>query len=59
MPTEEFEMYDGISYTREGIAQVLHEQEIYRPAHNIECMQRELQQKSLQLSNGEVVIDNS
>ena len=36
VPTDEFEMYNGISYTREGIAQTLHEQEIYRPVHKIE-----------------------
>ena len=52
MPTDEFEMHDNISYTREGIAKALCEQEIYRPAHNIDRRQRELQQ-SLQLSNGE------
>ena len=53
LPTDEFKMYDNISFTREGIAQALCEQEIYMPAHNIEHRQRELQQQSLQLSNGE------
>ena len=51
VPTDDFEMYDGISYTREGIVQALHDQEIYRPIHNIERRKQELQEQSLQLSN--------
>ena len=52
VPTDDVEMYDGISYTREGIVQALLDQEICRPAHNIEHRQRELQEQSMQLSNG-------
>ena len=52
VPTDDIEIYDGISYTREGIVQALLDQEIYRPAHNIEHRQRELQDQSIQLSNG-------
>jgi hypothetical protein len=55
MPNEEFEMYDEISHTREAIVQALHELEIYRPAHNIEHKQRELEQQSKQMANGKNV----
>ena len=51
LPTAEFKIYHSTFYTRETLAQVICEQEIYRPAHNIECRQRELQQQSLLLSN--------
>ena len=35
VPNEEFEIYNGISYMREGVVQALHVHKIYRPAHNI------------------------
>ena len=43
VPNEEYEVFDRISHTREGI----------RPAHNIEHRQREFQQYSLQSPKGE------
>jgi len=36
VPNKEFEVYGGISYTREVIVEALHDLEFYRPAHNIE-----------------------
>ena len=51
VPTDDFKMPDGISYTREGIVQALCDQEISRPAHNLECRKREPTEQYLQLSN--------
>jgi hypothetical protein len=48
VPNEDFEEYEGISYTREAIVQAIHDLEIYRPAHNIARRQQELQQGKMQ-----------
>jgi hypothetical protein len=53
VPNEEFDIFGGISYTQEGIIQALQELEIYRPSHNIEQRQRELQHQTWQLTMGE------
>ena len=54
VPNDEFEIYEGISYTRDGIVQAICALEIYRPTHNIAHRQQELQEQSLQLCNGEI-----
>ena len=51
VPDDEFEMYDGISYTREAIVEALCDLEIYGLAHNIERRQSELAQQNMQMSN--------
>lgn len=47
---EEYEVYEGILYTRQAIVDVLCDLEIYRPAHNIDCMQQQMQ-----TSNGHIL----
>jgi hypothetical protein len=53
VPNEEVDMKDGISHTGNTIVQALRGLEIDRPAQNIECRQREPEQESMQMSNGE------
>ena len=54
VPNDKFEIYEGISYTRDGIVQAICALEIYRPTHNIAHRWQELQEPSLQLCNGKI-----
>jgi hypothetical protein len=42
VPNEEFHRYDGISRTREAIVEVIREQDIRRPMHNLDRKRREM-----------------
>jgi hypothetical protein len=54
LPDADFEIYDGVSYTRDGIVQAIRGQDISRPSsYNIERRKNEL--RAIQLATGEIV----
>jgi hypothetical protein len=53
VPDVDFEIYDAVSFTRDGIVQAIREQDISRPSYNIERRKNEL--RAIQLATGEIV----
>ena len=53
VPDADFEIYDEVTYTRDGIVHAIREQDISRPSYNIERRKNEL--RAIQLATGEIV----
>ena len=54
VPDENFQVYHGISHTRQAIVEYLQENEIGRPLHNIERKKREMAEMAYIVSPGGV-----
>ena len=47
LPDETFDLYQGVSHTRDGMVNALRDESIKRPLHNIQRKKEEMEHKSM------------